>query len=103
MRERGKCRPLSLPDYSSGLRRGAHLHQRRQPQHGLSCKSSKDASAIDAVADTPENVFHFFNAQVGIELIDRNLACERAVGGAEPLSSLVGIADHLNRRGVDSR
>src|SRR5271154_6333312 len=68
--ERAKRKQPVRPGYSTVRHKGERLRLRKRWRRGFCGKSSKDASAINAVGDASENVFYFFSSQIGIQLID---------------------------------
>src|SRR5579862_696765 len=58
--------------------------------------------AVNAVGNASKNILDLSCSEVGIELIDGDTACQRTIGGAQPLRGLVGVTDHFNCRRVDA-
>src|SRR4051794_20348845 len=72
--------------------------QPRQRIAGGRC--ARKASAVDAVGDAAKNVFHFARADVGIELIERAVTTESAIGSAQPFDRLLCVADQIDSTGI---
>jgi hypothetical protein len=64
---------------------------------------SRTALAVYAICDAAQDVFDHARAQVGIELIQRSFATQRAVRGGEPSNGFIPVADHLDGMCIYSR
>src|SRR5271166_1305018 len=103
VRERLRCRSPLLPCCSSARHTAARLLPSTLQRRTARGRCARDASAIDAVGDSPQDIFHFPGAEIGVQLVEGALASQRAVGSAQPFHGLFLVADHFHRGGVDPR
>ena len=100
--ETWKCRPFSRLGYSNGRHTVWRLPRRKPLQHVPDGTFSRDALAVHTVGDTPKYVLDFLCTQIGIQVVERNIASESTIRSSKPFRGFVGVADHLNGSGVNT-